>query len=670
MVKEGDLLWTPSPEWVADSNLAHFMRWLQQHRGLSFSNYPDLWRWSVTDLEAFWGALWEYCDVRPSVPYQKVLGRSEMPGADWFPGARLNYAEHALRFERPATTALFHLNERAAVAAMSWEELGGAVRILATQLRRFGVIPGDRVAAYLPNSPHAIIAMLATTSIGAIWTSCGPDFGIRGVLDRFSQLAPKVLFCVDGYQYGGKPFNRRPELAQIIGALDSLEQVVCLPYLNTADRTPFFKPTVFWDDLLAARPIPPSEFKFEQVPFSQPLWILFSSGATGLPKAIVHSHGGILLEQLKALNFQMDLRPGQRLFFYTTTGWMMWNFLASALLKQVAPVLYDGSLMYPQPDSLWQMYEETQATVIGANPGYVTLLQKAGVVPKDKFKLPHLRCAMLAGSPVTPEVMEWFYSNVKQNMMVQNGSGGTDICSGFIGGAPVLPVRAGEMQAPLLGVAVAAFDAQGRSVVNEVGEMVVTRPMPSMPIFLWGDQDFRLYKESYFDMFPGVWRQGDFFRINEHLGGYVLGRSDATLNRHGVRIGTAEIYRSLALLPEVEDSLIVNLDIAGGRFFMPLFVKLRGGLKLDPDLIGRIRAKLRSEYSPRHVPDAIYQVADIPYTLTGKRMEVPVRRILAGSPLAKVANRDAVVNPAALDYFVEYARTQTDYPLADAVGKS
>ena len=670
MVKEGDLLWTPSPEWVADSNLAHFMTWLREHRGLNFSNYPDLWRWSVTDLEAFWGALWEYCDVRPSVPYQKVLGRSEMPGAEWFPGARLNYAEHALRFERHGATALFHLNERSAVAAMSWEELGGAVRILATQLRRLGVVPGDRVAAYLPNSPHALIAMLATTSIGAIWTSCGPDFGTRGVLDRFSQLAPKVLFCVDGYQYGGKPFNRRPELAQIIGSLDSLEQVVCLPYLNTADRTPFSKPTVFWDDLLAARPIPSSEFKFEQVPFSQPLWILFSSGTTGLPKAIVHSHGGILLEQLKALNFQMDLRPGQRLFFYTTTGWMMWNFLASALLKQVVPVLYDGSLMYPQPDSLWQMYEETQATVIGANPGYVTLLQKAGVVPKDKFKLPHLRCAMLAGSPVTPEVMEWFYSNVKQNMMVQNGSGGTDICSGFIGGVPILPVRAGEMQAPLLGVAIAAFDTQGKSVVNEVGEMVITRPLPSMPVFLWGDKDFRLYKESYFDMFPGVWRQGDFFRINEHLGGYVLGRSDATLNRHGVRIGTAEIYRSLALLPEVEDSLIVNLDIAGGRFFMPLFVKLRGGQKLDPDLIGRIRAKLRSEYSPRHVPDAIYQVADIPYTLTGKRMEVPVRRILAGSPLAKVANRDAVVNPAALDYFVEYARTQTDYPLADAVGKS
>jgi acetoacetyl-CoA synthetase len=669
MVKEGDLLWTPGPEWVADSNLTHFMQWLEGHRGLNFSNYADLWRWSTTDIEGFWGALWEYCDVRPSVPYERVLGRSEMPGADWFPGARLNYAEHALRFERPGATALFYLNERSALTSMSWEELGGAVRILATQLRRLGVVPGDRVAAYLPNSPHAIIAMLATTSIGAIWTSCGPDFGTRGVLDRFAQLAPKVLFCVDGYQYAGKPFNRRPELTQIVSDLDSLEQVVCLPYLNTEDRTPFSKPTVFWDDLLAARPVPKSEFKFEQVPFSHPLWILFSSGTTGLPKAIVHSQGGILLEQLKAFNFQMDMKPGERLFFYTTTGWMMWNFLASALLKQVVPVLYDGSLLYPEPDSLWKMYEETQAVVIGANPGYVTLLQKAGVVPKSKFKLPHLRIAMLAGSPVTPEVMEWFYLNVKDSMMVQNGSGGTDICSGFIGGVPILPVRAGEMQAPLLGVAVAAFNSEGKSVVNEVGEMVVTRPLPSMPVFLWGDKDFKRYKESYFDEFPGVWRQGDFFRINERLGGFVLGRSDATLNRHGVRIGTAEIYRSLALLPEVEDSLIVNLDIAGGRFFMPLFVKLRGGLQLDAALIERIRGKLRSEYSPRHVPDIIYQIADIPYTLTGKRMEVPVRRILAGVPLAKAANRDAVANPAALDYFVEYARTQTDYPLAEAVGK-
>ncbi len=669
MVKEGDLLWTPSPEWVEGSNLVHFMKWLRQHRGLDFSNYPDLWRWSVTDLEGFWGALWEYCDVQASVPYQRVLGRSEMPGADWFPGARLNYAQNILRSERPAATALFYFNERTALKSMSWEELGGSVRILATQLRRLGVAPGDRVAAYLPNTPHAIIAMLATTSIGAIWTSCGPDFGTRGVLDRFSQIQPKVLFCVDGYQYGGKPFNRRPELTQIVAGLESLEQVVCVPYLNSADRTPFAKPTLFWDDLLAARPVPASEFKFEQLPFSHPLWILFSSGTTGLPKAIVHSHGGILLEQLKAFNFQMDMKPGERLFFYTTTGWMMWNFLASSLLKQVVPVLYDGSLMYPEPDSLWRMYEETQAVVIGANPGYVTLLQKAGIVPKDKYKLPHLRIAMLAGSPVTPEVMEWFYLNVKENMSVQNGSGGTDICSGFIGGVPILPVRAGEMQAPLLGVAIAAFNAEGKSVVNEVGEMVLTRPLPSMPIFLWGDTDYRRYKESYFDEFPGVWRQGDFFRINERLGGFVLGRSDATLNRHGIRIGTAEIYRSLALLPEIEDSLIVNLDIAGGKFFMPLFVKLRGGQKLDAALIERIRGQLRSEYSPRHVPDKIYQVADIPYTLTGKRMEVPVRRILAGTPPARAANRDAVANPAALDYFVEYARTQTDYPLADAVGK-
>jgi acetoacetyl-CoA synthetase len=669
MVKEGDLLWTPSPEWVAGSNLVHFMKWLGQHRGLEFSDYADLWRWSVTDLEAFWGALWEYCDVYASVPYQRVLGRSEMPGADWFPGARLNYAQNVLRSERPGATALFFFNERTALNSMSWEELAGSVRILATQLRRLGVVPGDRVAAYLPNTPHAIIAMLATTSIGAIWTSCGPDFGTRGVLDRFAQLAPKVLFCVDGYQYGGKPFNRRPELTQIVAGLDALEQVVCLPYLNSADRTPFSKPTVFWDDLLAARPVPASEFKFEQVPFSQPLWILFSSGTTGLPKAIVHSHGGILLEQLKAFNFQMDMKPGERLFFYTTTGWMMWNFLASSLLKQVVPVLYDGSLLYPEPDSLWRMYEETQAVVIGANPGYVTLLQKAGIVPKEKYQLPHLRIAMLAGSPVTPEVMEWFYLNVKADMSVQNGSGGTDICSGFIGGVPILPVRAGEMQAPLLGVAVAAFNAEGKSVVNEVGEMVLTKPLPSMPIFLWGDKDYQRYKESYFDEFPGVWRQGDFFRMNERLGGFVLGRSDATLNRHGVRIGTAEIYRSLALLPEIEDSLIVNLDIAGGKFFMPLFVKLRADQKLDADLSERIRAKLRLEYSPRHVPDKIYQVPDIPYTLTGKRMEVPVRRILAGTAPAKAANRDAVANPAALDYFVEYARTQTDYPLADAVGK-
>lgn len=663
MVKEGDLLWTPSRAWVERSNLTAYQHWLARTHKLDFETYDELWRWSVDDLDAFWASIWEYCGVQASTPYDKVLGRREMPGAEWFPGARLNYAQQAFKNERPGTDAVYYLSERTGLTRISWETLGNQVRVLATELRKLGIGPGDRVAAYLPNIPQALIGMYATTSIGAIWTSCGPEFGTRGVLDRFTQLAPKVLMCVDGYQYAAKPFDRRGELAKIIDALPSLEKVVCVPYLHPDERKPFSRPTLFWDDLLDRPAVPAAEFRYEQVPFGHPLWILFSSGTTGLPKAIVHSHGGIIIEQLKALNFQMDMKPRERLFFYTTTGWMMWNFLVSCLLADVIPVLYDGSLMHPQPDSLWRMYEESGAALIGANPGYVDLLKKAGVVPNQKFKLEHLRSVMLAGSPVTPEVMAWFYQNVKADLWVQNGSGGTDICSAFVAGVPTLPVRAGEIQARMLGVDVHAFNEKGESVVNEVGEMVVCKPMPSMPAFLWNDVNFERYRDSYFQDFPGVWRQGDFFRINERGSCFVLGRSDATLNRHGVRIGTAEIYRSLALLPEVDDSLIVNLDLPGGKFFMPLFVKLKEGAELDDGLKERMRQKLRKEYSPRHVPDKIYRVLDIPYTLTGKKMEVPVRRILAGVPLAKAANRDATANPQALDYFIEYARTQKDFSM-------
>jgi acetoacetyl-CoA synthetase len=663
MVKEGDLLWTPRPEWVERTNLTAYMRWLARTRGLEFKSYDELWRWSINDLEGFWASMWEYGNVRASVPYERVLGKREMPGAEWFPGARLNYAEHALRHERAGADAVYHLSERTPLTRLSWSELGARVRLLATQLRKMGIQPGDRIAGYMPNIPETLVAMLATTSIGAIWTSCGPEFGTRGVLDRFTQLAPRLLFCVDGYQYAGKPFDRRPELARIIGELPSLEHVVCVPYLHASERRALSAHTHFWGDLFEHPAVPADGFRFEQVPFGHPLWILFSSGTTGLPKAIVHSHGGILLEQLKALNLQMDMHPGERLFFYTTTGWMMWNFLVSCLVADVVPVLYDGSLMHPEPDSLWRMYEETGAALIGANPGYVSLLEKAGVVPREKYKLERLRCVMLAGSPVTPEVMAWFYRNVKSDLWVQNGSGGTDICSAFVAGVPNLPVHAGEIQARMLGVAAYAFNDRGESVVNEVGELVITAPMPSMPVFLWNDVNYERYRESYFQDYPGVWRQGDFFRMNERGGSFVLGRSDATLNRHGVRIGTAEIYRSLALLPEIEDSLIVNLDLPGGKFFMPLFVKLKDGTVLDDALRERMRAKLRHEYSPRHVPDRIYHVPDIPYTLTGKKMEVPVRRILAGLAPEKAANRDAVVNPQSLDYYLHYVRTQQDYSM-------
>ncbi len=668
MLNEGDLLWTPSPARVAKSNVTAYMRWLQSERGLKFTSYEQLWRWSVADLEAFWQSIWDYFKVESSTPYERVLADRRMPGAQWFPGARLNYAQHILRHERPDTepqgaTALMYLNERMGLSRMSWAELGGKVRILATQLRKFGVKPGDRVVAYLPNIPEAIIAMLATTSIGAIWSSCGPDFGTRGVLDRYTQLTPKVLFCVDGYQYGGKPFDRKAEVQKLLAQLPSIERVIYVPYLNRDDREPLTANTVLWDDLLDQPPVPATRFHFEQLPFDHPLWILFSSGTTGLPKPICHGHGGIILEQLKHLAFNFEMRAGQRMFFFTTTGWMMWNFLASSLLSDVIPVLYDGNPAWPTPDVLWKMVDDSGATLFGTSPTYVAGLIKGGFVPREKFNLTTLENVTLAGSPVTPEVMEWFYKNVKQDLWVASGSGGTDVCTGFVAGVSILPVYAGEIQARALGAAVYAFNERGESVVNEVGELVMTEPMPSMPVCFWNDPDKQRYLDSYFQEYPGVWRHGDFFRINERGGSFVLGRSDATLNRHGVRIGTAEVYRSLATLPEVDDSVIVNLDLPHGKFFMPLFVKLKDGLVLDEAIADRIRATLRREYSPRHVPDKIYQVDAIPFTLTGKKMEVPVRRILMGVPPEQAANRDAVANPHALDYFSAYARNQTDYSL-------
>jgi acetoacetyl-CoA synthetase len=662
-VREGQLLWTPSAAQVEDTNLTRFAKWLVRERGLQFDSYDALWQWSVTELEEFWQAMWDYFGIQSSARHIRVLGKRTMPGAEWFPGARLNYAEHVLRSEQAGTDALLFMNESMPLASMRWEILAGQVRILATRLRKLGVRPGDRVVAYMPNIPQTMIAMLATTAIGAIWACCSPDFGSRGVIDRMQQLAPKVLFCVDGYRYGGKAFERKKELGEIIAALEGLEHVVFLPYLNAEDRVGPCEGALFWSELLEHTAVSREEFQFEQVAFDHPLWVLFSSGTTGLPKAIVQSHGGILLEQLKLQLFHLDYRAGERAFFYTTSGWMMWNFLVSMPLCGVCPVLYDGNPAYPAPDVLWKVAQDSRASFFGASPAYVEVMAKAGIVPRERFDLSSLRAVMPAGSPVSPECTAWFYRNVKQDLLVATGSGGTDCCTGFVGGVPTQPVYAGEIQGRSLGVAAYAFNEKGESVVDEVGELVLTQPMPSMPLYFWGDKDGSRYRESYFDEYPGVWRHGDFFRVNKRGGCFVLGRSDATLNRLGVRIGTAEIYRALAQLGEIEDALVVNLDLPGGKFFMPLFVKLVDGLRLDAELERKICERLRGEYSPRHVPDRVIHAPGIPMTLTRKKMEVPVRKILLGTPVERAANRNAMANPESLDFFVNYAKKQKDYPL-------
>lgn len=663
MVRAGELLWTPSPERIARARITEFRQWLQKERGLAFPDYEALWRWSTDDVEAFWQACWDFFGIEASTPARGVLSTHAMPGARWFPGAHLNYARHMLRHERPGVTAVLHLNERQPLQELSWEALGGTVRIVATQLRRMGVKKGDRVCAYVVNVPEALIAMLAVTSLGAIWSSVGPDFGTPGVLDRFSQLEPTVFIHVDGYQYGGKPFDRRGEVEKILARLTSVKHVIQLVYLDTANPRRLTPGTVYWHELLDHPPVSREEFQYEEVEFNHPLWILFSSGTTGLPKPIMHSHGGIIIEQLKHVAFNFDMHARERLFFFTTTGWMMWNFLVSSLLSDVVPVLYDGNPAWPDGDLLWKMVQDAKANLFGASPTYQTILEKNGVVPKAKFDLSSLDSVTLAGSPVTPECQAWFHANVKQDAWITPGCGGTDICSGFVGGVVTLPQYAGEIQARCLGVAVHVIGENGEFVVDEVGEMVVTEPMPSMPIGFWNDKDDARFIETYFSDFPGKWRQGDFYKVNARGGVFVLGRSDATLNRHGIRIGTAEIYRTIVLVPGVEDGLIVNLDLPGGHFFMPLFVKLAAGVTLDEPLKKAINDRLRSEYTPRHVPDKIYQVPAIPYTISGKRMEVPVRRILAGMPVAKAANRDAMADPSALDWFIEYTRTQADYKM-------
>ena len=667
MINEGELLWAPRREFAQASNVSAYMKWLHDERKLGFSTYAELWRWSVTDIEAFWGSIWDYFKVKSVTPFKQVLDRRVMPGAKWFEGAKLNYAEHMLRYEAiapPDKIVFHHLTEVRALSTMTWSELGRQVRILATQLRAMGVVPGDRVVSYMPNVPETAVALLATASIGAVWSSAAPEFGIKTVVERFSQIAPKVLFAADGYRFGGKDFNREAEVRQIAAALPSLQRIVWLPHLYPDQAMPALERAVSWQDVMSHRDVPRESFKYEYVDQDHPLWVLFSSGTTGLPKAIVHGHTGALLEQLKLMHFHINLRPDSVMFFYSTTGWMMWNILLAALLTGGAAVLYDGSPVHPGNDFLWKLAADTKATSFGASPTFVQMMEKANLKPGEQFDLTHLESVVVSGAPSTPETFEWFYRYVKQDLWVTSQSGGTEVCSGLVGAAPILPVYAGEIQCRMLGMDVHAWSDDGREVIDEVGELVVTKPFPSMPIFFWNDEGGKRYRESYFEVFPGVWRHGDFIKINRRGGAYIYGRSDSTLNRHGVRIGTAEIYRAVELVEEVADSLIVCCELSGGGFFMPLFVRLKPGHALDDAIARKISLKLREDCSPRHVPDKIYQVEEVPYTLTGKKMEVPVRKLLMGWELAKAASRDAMMNPPSIDYFVRFAAESSDYPRA------
>jgi len=658
MIEEGKILWEASAERKAGLNSTRFMKWLAE-RGHNFKTYDELWQWSVADLPAFWLAIAEYFDLIMEGPPSAVVSADPMPRTRWFVGTRMNYAEHVLRHEEsgdPSRVMLHHGSELREFKTMSWYQVGGAVRKLATKLRDLGIGPGDRVVAYMPNLPETMIAMLATTAIGAVWSSAAPEFGAQTVIDRFFQIAPKLIFACNGYRYGGKNFDRTGDLATILAALPSAEHLVTLDYLPEAKAFPSFKgKTTRWPEMFSGPDVARADFKFTRVASDQPLWILFTSGTTGLPKPIVHGHHGIVLEHYKSAAFHFELQKDGALFFYSTTGWMVWNTLPWGPLMNGRAVLYDGHPSYPDARLLWRIAADTKATVMGASPAYVQITRGQNIVPRDEFNLDALQAVMMIGSPSTPESFDWVLKNVKPDLWVNSQSGGTEFCSGLLAGSPLLPTRAGEIQAPAFGVDACAFDDGGASVMNEVGELVVRKPMPSMPLFFWGDTEFARYTSSYFESFPNIWHHGDRVLFKTHGGAQVLGRSDATLNRHGVRIGSAEIYRTMEAIKAVAESLIICVEDGKGGYYMPLFVQLAQGAVLDDALRQDITKRLRSERSPRHVPDEIVQAPGIPFTLTGKKMEVPVRKLLLGQALAKVASRDATRNPTALDWFANFA---------------
>ncbi len=648
-------IWTPSRERAEASEMWSFLRWAEQRHGRDFASYEQLWQWSVDELETFWADIWEFCGVRASKPYERVLASHEMPGARWFEGAELNYAENLLAGKDAAATAILHCSELRELGELSWGELREQVAAAAAGLRALGVGRGDRVVAYMPNIPETVIALLATASLGAIWSSAAPEFGARSVIDRFAQIEPKVFLSVDGYRHGGKDFDRLGVAAEILAELPTVEQAVLLPYLDAdAEPSALAAEAIGWDRLLATEPGAP--LSFEQVPFDHPLWVLYSSGTTGLPKAIVQGHGGILIEQLKK-RLHLDLRPGDRMFWFTTTGWMMWNFLVGCLLSEASIVLYDGSPAWPDLGALWRLAERTGMTCMGVSAGLLASCEKEGIEPRAELDLSALRALGATGSPLSPESFRWVYDHVDPDIWLFSTSGGTDVCTAFVAGNPLLPVYEGELQCRALGCKVEAWDEIGRPVVDEVGELVVADPMPSMPLYLWGDADGERLHESYFAMYPGVWRHGDWIRITPRGGAVIYGRSDSTINRQGVRMGTSEIYRAAGRVEQVVDSLVVdiggqNSDL-GGELRMILFVVLREGVELDDALTREIKTAIREDCSPRHVPNEVRQIAEVPRTLSGKVLEVPVKRILMGTPPEQAASVESLANPRALDYFVE-----------------
>jgi acetoacetyl-CoA synthetase len=648
------ILWQPTEATKQNANLTHYFHWLHQNPkyGFDFKSYDEAWQWSVDNIEEFWVSLIEYFDVKitqdPKLdPQNSKILRGPMPHAQWFEGMTLNYAEHVFRKANDAHPAILFQSETQSLKEISWQTLTQQVASFAHFLKENGVEKGDRVVGFLPNIPEATVALLATISIGAVWSSASPDFGASSVLERFGQIEPKILIAVNGYNYGGKAFDKSETVETLQNNIPSLLKTVIIPYFEGGKID--YRNSVLWLQTIDNQSV---ALSFTPVEFSHPMWVLYSSGTTGIPKAITHSQGGMLLEHLKYVHFHADVKDGERFFWFTTTGWMMWNFLNAALLGGATIVLYDGSPAYPKMHVLWQLVAEAKINHFGTSAAYILACMKAEVKPMD-FDIKILRGLGSTGSPLPPEGFDWIYTHVKPDVWLTSMSGGTDVCTAFVGGNPLLPVYEGEIQCRTLGSPIYAFDENGQALVNEVGEMVITKPMPCMPIYFWNDADFSKYKSSYFEDYEGVWRHGDWLKITERNTLVILGRSDATLNRQGIRIGTSEIYRSVESIHAIKDSLIINIEKDNGDSYMPLFIVLKEGFGLTNDLKKHINQTLRQDYSPRHVPDVIIEVPDIPYTISGKKLELPVKKILMGKALETAVNLGSVRNPLALAFFKE-----------------
>ena len=679
-----EIIWRPAPERIRDAQLTAYIAWLGQTRGLEFDGYESLWQWSVDSLEDFWQSIWDYFGITSPTPYARVLDRHVMPGAKWFEGATLNYTAEVFRNGRGGSNAdgstrpaIVFRNELGDQPDVSWPELERRVASLAAMLGAAGIVAGDRVVAYLPNVPETIVAFLAVASIGAVWSVCAPDMGPVGVLDRFRQIEPKALIACDGYRYGGKVYDRSDTVVGLLEQLPSVHTLIVVPVVEVGSqraialrsRVPaHIGRVVEWSYAIASN----VSLSCAMLPFEHPLWIVYSSGTTGSPKAIVHGHGGVMIVAMKDTRLQLDVAVGDRFHWYASSGWIMWNSQVAALLCGATACIYDGNAGWPDWNTLWRFVAERDIDFFGAGAAFHASCLKAGVEPGRDFDLSKLRSLGSTGSPLSDDAYRWIYAHVKGDLWLVPISGGTDLAAAFTTGSVTLPVRVGEMQCRGLGAAVAAFDESGKPLIDQVGELVCTEPIPSMPLYFWNDAGNQRLIDSYFDMYPGVWRHGDWIKLIPHVandgaddgartvGSVIYGRSDATINRHGIRMGTSELYRAVEALPEVLDSLVVDLEYLGRESWMPLFVVLREGRVLDEPLVARIKAEIRKALSARHVPNDIFAIASVPRTLSGKKLELPVKKLLMGQPLAQVVNRDAMANPESMDWFVALARSRAE----------